>query len=349
MQYLDKLKKERSIDRVIFLAGMVLAFIGFIVPTVYVKQIVTEADLTVLPEAQVSEASETEAAAESEELIESVESADEESAEAEEVEESVESDEAVAEEYEYEDDAEYKVVHIASRKEIVFDYKKKYKKDEYGKDVLDSDGNPEFTYILNKNGEKIKEKIISYNHVLVDAQVDEEGEYILDDNGNMKLSYNVYFDKDGKRLPDDQVIRIKEADLEKEYKTETNVFNLFGAAKVFNQNGLGSYYNDYDYVNEVNGTAYNATFLVVIWLCTIAGIVLFFLTKTIIGDVLVSLIALAFGIASVIAVSVTLNVTPIVGYFSVGGYMVIVGIALAIAGTVLGAAHIQHPDQVKSN
>ena len=37
MQYLDKLKKERSIDRIIFLAGMVIAFIGFLVPTVFVK------------------------------------------------------------------------------------------------------------------------------------------------------------------------------------------------------------------------------------------------------------------------------------------------------------------------
>ena len=38
MQYLDKLKKERSIDRVIFLAGMVLAFIGFLIPAFFLKE-----------------------------------------------------------------------------------------------------------------------------------------------------------------------------------------------------------------------------------------------------------------------------------------------------------------------
>ena len=42
MKYLDKLKKERSVDRVIFLAGMVLAFVGFLIPTVYVKMAVAE-------------------------------------------------------------------------------------------------------------------------------------------------------------------------------------------------------------------------------------------------------------------------------------------------------------------
>lgn len=115
-------------------------------------------------------------------------------------------------------------------------------------------------------------------------------------------------------------------------------------------------------------SAYNATFLVIVWLCTIAGIALFFITKTIIGDIVVVLLAIAFQIASVISIAPSLTdpsgaysslyqnpvtqipvpVTPFFGYASAGSYLVIAGIIAALVGSVLGAAHIQHPDQRKA-
>ena len=120
--------------------------------------------------------------------------------------------------------------------------------------------------------------------------------------------------------------------------------NVFGAASYFNK----------------APSAYNSTFIVITWLCSIAGIALFFCTKTIVGDIIVTLLALAFEIASVISIAPALTdmfgaytkfytspVTPIFGYTSVGGYLVLAGIITAVAGSVLGAAHIKHPSQTK--
>ena len=120
--------------------------------------------------------------------------------------------------------------------------------------------------------------------------------------------------------------------------------NLFEAASYFNK----------------APSAYNATFIVIIWLCSIAGIVLFFITKTIIGDIIVTLLALAFEIASIISIAPALtdmfgaytkyysaSVLPFFGYTAVGGYLVLLGIIAAIVGSILGAAHIQHPSQAK--
>ena len=210
MQYLDKLKKERSLDRVVFLAGMVLAFIGFIIPTVYVKDEIQNEDA---------------------------------------IEESVDS----------------------------------------------SSINDDF---------------------------DEEYDYMSDTEGDDDLEFG-----------------------DEEIETETHLKNIFGAASYFNRSPV----------------AYNATFLVVVWLCTIAGIVLFFVSKTIIGDIIATLFAIAFGIASVIGIAPALSdeygayagyyvdgVTPFFGYASVGSYFVVIGLILAAVGSVLGAAHIQHPDQVKA-
>ena len=215
MQYLHKLKKERSLDRVIFLAGMVLAFIGFIIPTVYVRD-----ELPANEEAVEVSVSET-----------------------------------VAEDsYDLEEDAY---------------------------DVLDASGEEE----------------------------------------------------DDLEFGDEEV------------ETKVYLKNIFGAASYFNRSPV----------------AYNATFLVVVWLCTIAGIALFFITKTIIGDIIATLIAIAFGIASVIGIPgaltdefgpfagyYTSEIVPFFGYASVGAYFVVIGLIAAVVASVLGAAHIQHPDQVKS-
>ena len=121
--------------------------------------------------------------------------------------------------------------------------------------------------------------------------------------------------------------------------------NIFGAAVYFNK----------------APSAYNATFLVTVWLCSIAGIALFFITKTIIGDIVVTLLAVSFGLASVISIAPSLSdmfgaytefytspVTPFFGYTTIGGYLVAAGILAALVGSILGAAHIQHPSQSKA-
>ena len=121
--------------------------------------------------------------------------------------------------------------------------------------------------------------------------------------------------------------------------------NIFGAAVYFNK----------------APSAYNATFMVAVWLCSIAGIALFFITKTIIGDILVTLLGLAFELASIVSIAPSLTnfmgayasfyqtpVTPFFGYTTVGGYMVLIGLIVAVVGSILGAAHIQHPSQVKA-
>ncbi|WP_294428491.1 hypothetical protein [uncultured Treponema sp.] len=203
MQYLDKLKKERSIDRKIFLAGMALAFIGFMIPTVYVKD---------------------EIPADKEQAVTATTSYD------------------------------------------------------------------------------------NYEHEEIDFLSDNES----DDSDDL--------------------------DFDDEVETKTYLKNIFGAAS---------------YLNRAP-TAYNATFLVTVWLCTIAGIALFFITKSIIGDIIVTLIALAFGIASAIGTAPALSdefgayagyyeeaVTPFFGYASIGSYLVVIGLIAALVGSVLGAAHIQ--------
>lgn len=352
MQYLDKLKKERSIDRVIFLAGMVLAFIGFIIPTIYVKQIVTTVDLTSAEDAL--------ALAESADYSDEPEEFDSEDSDSYEyVAEDDESDEYDVDEdyadsslaFAYEDeeddfdydDTEYNFAYYASKKEITTEYKKLYKKDLYGKYETDSDGERKYEFVLDKNGNKIPVTNITYKYIVVDAEVDDDENFILGENGKPKYSYILDFDKDGNKLPDDEFVRVPASEIESNYTIKKNVFNLFGAVEVLNQSGVD--YGDFDYIP---GTAYNATFIVIVWLCTIAGIVLFFLTKTIIGDVIVVLLAIAFGLASMFCVPITLNVPFITGSFFVGAYVSAIGIIIALAGTLLGAAHIQHPNQVKS-
>lgn len=340
MQYLDKLKKERSLDRVIFLAGMVLAFIGFLIPTVYIKQIVTEVDLTTKTEAVPSTNSD-----DVDEFYSDDEESDAEFAEDEEAYDEFAEDEEDDDDLDYldYDDTEREFDHFVSKKEITTDFKKNFKKDVYGNYETDYDGKPKFEYVLDKNGNKIVETTVSYKYLIVDAEVEEndDGDYVrVLENGKPKLTYVLDFDKDGIELEDGEVVRVTQEELEKDFTVKTNVFNLFGAVNVFNQTGKD--YGDFDYIP---GTAHNATFLVVVWLCTIAGIVLFFVAKSIIGDIIVLLLAIAFGLAATFTIPLTLDVTFVTGSFFVGAYFVAIGLIASLVGTLLGAAHVKHPSQ----
>ncbi len=254
MKYLDNLKKERSIDRVIFLAGMVLAFIGFLIPTVYVKMVVAEPVDNTLEDPNADTASQGSQMGD-DEFYESL------------INGTAASDDSASEgDVEVDDDA----VIVLKEKETNF--------------VLDKN----YTKVLNSKGEPEKITTTKYSYV---APYEVEGQHV-----------------------------------------HNKLLNIFGLAAAFN----------------VAPYAYNTTFLVIVWLCSIAGIVLFFTTKTIVGDIVTLLVGLGFAIASVITVPLTLHVLPVVGYMTVGGYFVLIGWVVAIIGAVLGAAHIQHPSQVKA-
>lgn len=256
MKYLDKLKKERSIDRVIFLAGMVLAFIGFLIPTVYVKMVTAEP------------------------VDNTVESAD-----------------------------------------LLDD-------DVQGSQMGDDDF---YNSIINGNYEEEDESsegeielsddaVVILKETVTDFVLDKNYEQILDGKGNPKKVTNVNYSF------------VAPYELESNQHVQNKLLNIFGICGALN----------------VAPYAYNATFLVIVWLCSIAGIFLFLTTKTIVGDIVTVLLGLAFAIASAIAVPLTLKVFPVAGYMTIGGYLVLIGWILGIIGSVLGAAHIQHPSQINT-
>ncbi len=107
---------------------------------------------------------------------------------------------------------------------------------------------------------------------------------------------------------------------------EDGLYNVFTGASAYN----------------IPGYAYLATFLVVGWLASIAGIALFFITHTIVGDVVVWLIGCGFGIAELVSLFLYYEELPFL-HMSAGAYVIIVGWIVALVGTVLGAAHIKAP------
>ena len=110
---------------------------------------------------------------------------------------------------------------------------------------------------------------------------------------------------------------------------ESQLKNIFTAATFFNNYTITSEDGD-----EIN-TAYNATFIVLMWLATLAGLIVFFVCNTYVVDIIVWALGTCFGIASAITIPMTLHVTPIFGYFSVGGYFVLIGWIIALVGIIL--------------
>lgn len=413
MNYLDTLKKERSIDRVIFLAGMVLAFIGFLVPTVFVKQI------TVPPVDNTVEVISEDAAEDTEAIAEESEETSEDSEAVTEIAETESEDE-----YYYDEDADFTPVYVV--KEEIRDFiRDRNGKDIYKKIIKIKDSNDTIIYNNLKISEyDTPEKIgVPYKDVakiLSEKKKGSENEYfyeglVSDENGNkvaiaevlksenkdkiawFDVTYDNIFEEEvevpatanedatkktiqakvgiiptteeivsysyvteeminhAKAMADSGALDSHFANIKLE-DAKTVYANIFGITGILNKTPTDNS-QSFDLKNgdhiwcsgifNVNPYSYNATFFVIMWLCSIAGIVLFFATKTIIGDIIAILLGLGFAIASVIAVPATLHCAPITGYMAVGGYMVIIGWVIAIAGSVLGAAHIKHPEIVK--
>ena len=110
-----------------------------------------------------------------------------------------------------------------------------------------------------------------------------------------------------------------------DWVSKTGPLNIFGAAKALN----------------LPGSAYNATFIVVLWLASLAGIVTFLLSSSVISEILVWFIGAGFGIAGAITLPAFLEVTPIVGYAHIGCYLALVGWLLALVAWVIGASKVK--------
>ncbi len=115
------------------------------------------------------------------------------------------------------------------------------------------------------------------------------------------------------------------------HTTDEGFKNIFGAAVYFNYPGY----------------AYISTFIVAMWLCSIAGIALFFITRTLVGDIVVCLLAIGFGIAALVSFPIYFGedctLAFLFSFFVPGYYLVIVGFIVSIVASVLGAMHIQNP------
>lgn len=104
--------------------------------------------------------------------------------------------------------------------------------------------------------------------------------------------------------------------------------NVFGAASVMN------------YAEPSAGYAYNATFIVAMWLMSIGGIASFIFAGSLVTDVLVWIVGAGFGIAATITIPKFLEVS-IFQYTSIGGYLIFVGWTVALVGWILAAIHVQ--------
>ncbi|MBR0032983.1 MAG: hypothetical protein IJP61_11975 [Treponema sp.] len=113
-----------------------------------------------------------------------------------------------------------------------------------------------------------------------------------------------------------------------DWVSNTSPINVFVAARALN----------------LPGSAYNATFIIVLWLASLAGICTFLLSSSIVSEALVWFIGAGFGIASIITLPPFLEVTPVVGYANVGCYIAFVGWVLAFVAWVIGASKVKQAE-----
>ncbi len=112
----------------------------------------------------------------------------------------------------------------------------------------------------------------------------------------------------------------EESSDEEEAPEEPDYKNVFGAAV---------YYNE-------PGTAQISTFMVIVWLASLAGIITFLLVKHAAGDVVSWLVGAAFGIAAIVAIS-SEHSCSMFAWASVGAYVILVGYIVALVGIVKNA------------
>ncbi|MBQ7158030.1 MAG: hypothetical protein IJS09_01205 [Treponema sp.] len=110
---------------------------------------------------------------------------------------------------------------------------------------------------------------------------------------------------------------------------DEGVMNVFQGASFFNEPGI----------------AYISTFMVIVWLAALAGVVLYFVTDFMVADFIAWLVGAAFGIAHTVSMCLysVENEYSLFGWIFIGSIIAFVGMTLALVGLILQAIHIQHP------
>ncbi|MBR4373079.1 MAG: hypothetical protein IKP49_01775 [Treponema sp.] len=115
-----------------------------------------------------------------------------------------------------------------------------------------------------------------------------------------------------------------------EYDWKNEIFDDFRPGKPVVK-GAASFFNVAD---SAGGFAHNATFIVILWLMSIAGILVFLCVEGVVLDTLVWLIGAAFGIAALITIPRYLEAS-LFSFASVGTYIVIIGWVVAFVGVAI--------------
>ena len=106
---------------------------------------------------------------------------------------------------------------------------------------------------------------------------------------------------------------------------DEGMFNVCTALVYFNQPGV----------------AYISTHICIVWLSLLAGIICFFLSKTVISDYVCWLLAAGFGIAELVAISIDYVEAQPFSWMFVGSYVTCVGMLLALVALILQAVHFK--------
>lgn len=109
----------------------------------------------------------------------------------------------------------------------------------------------------------------------------------------------------------------------------TAMLNIISGASYFNQPGI----------------AYISTFIVIVWLAALVGVILYFVSNFVVANFIVWLIGAAFGIAHTIAMAMYCynNDYALFGWIFIGSCVAFVGMTAALVGLILSIKNIQHP------
>ena len=107
------------------------------------------------------------------------------------------------------------------------------------------------------------------------------------------------------------------------------MLNIISGASYFNQPGI----------------AYISTFIVIVWLAALVGVILYFAGNFVVVDFIVWLIGAAFGIAHTIAMAMYCydNDYALFGWIFIGSCLAFVGMTVALVGLIISIKNIQHP------
>ncbi len=174
---------------------------------------------------------------------------------------------------------------------------------------------------------------------LSEFDVEEYPEY-----DDLKLSTEKFAEKHPEANTKEQYLKkynLKKVDFS-EYDWKNEIYTAYepGTPKV---TGAAGFFNVAD---SAGGFAYNATFLVILWLMAIAGIVVFICSNGVVLDVLVWLVGAAFGIAALVTIPSYLEGSEY--SICVGTFIVAIGWVVALVGAVISVIKVEQQGIRKS-